>query len=243
MHRVHVLTWWFSAALVSLVVIRQGNIYLSLAVIAIALFLGQKYGADSPWRGALRISLILAIFTVAFRLCIATFIGVGYDAEPLFTLPRLELPSWLAGIIIGGPVSSARLGAALASGITLAAIIILVGAAQSLSSPRRLLRALPTPFYDFALVIVIATSLVPQFVQSVQRIRRAFEIRDLGHPSILQIATPVVEDCLERTLALAASMDIRGFGITRKRTRYRKERFTYQDVLIISVLIALVVFV
>lgn len=230
----HVLTWWICAALLSLLVINQREIATSVLVIALAVAISLRWRGDSPWARALNISALFAVFTILFRILVAIFIGVGYGPEPLFTLPRVALPSWMAGLVIGGPVSTDRLVAAFTSALVLAAIIILVGAAQSLSSPRRILRSLPTPFYDFALVIVIATSLVPQFVVSAQRIRRAYEMRGIAHPSLIQLATPVVEESLERTLTLAGSMDVRGFGATRKRTTFRREKFGKRDALFIS---------
>lgn len=234
MIKVHVLTWWICAALLSLFVIEQKTIATSLIVILVAVLVSLRWRGNSPWARALSISAIFAAFTILFRMLVAIFIGVGYGPEPLFTLPRVALPSWMAGLVIGGPVSTDRLVAAFTSALALAAVIILVGAAQSLSSPRRILRALPTPFYDFALVIVIATSLVPQFVLSTQRIRRAFEMRGISNPSLIQLATPVVEESLERTLTLAGSMDVRGFGATRKRTTFQREKYGVFDVLVVA---------
>ena len=233
--RVHVATWWICAALLSLLSIAaQSNLY-SCVIIGLAMLANRFWSEPSPWSGALRISLILAIFTIVFRLVMAIFIGVGYEADPLFTLPQLHLPSWMAGLIIGGPVSGSRLHATLSSALILATVIILIGVAQTLTTPRRVLRALPNPFYEFGLVIVIAMSLVPQFIESSSRIRRAFLLRGIENPGLIQLATPVVEDCLERTLALAASMDVRGYGAHRRRTSLHREHFALVDILMISI--------
>jgi len=237
----HVLTWWCAALLLSLAVIKAHHLVISLAVVLLALVAHRRWHQNSPWSGALRISVFLAFFTIAFRVAIALLIGVGYEADPLFSLPRIQLPSWLAGLIIGGPVSLSRISAALTSASVIAAIIIVIGVAQTLSTPRRVLRALPSPFYEFGLVIVIATSLVPQFVESTTRIRRSFTLRGIANPSFISLATPVMEDCLERTLALAASMDARGFGAHRKRTRYLREKFTLRDFALIAPLLIVVI--
>lgn len=227
--KVHVATWWLTATLLSLIVIRAQHNLISITVIAVALLAHRLWAQPSPWAGALRISVYLALFTITFRLLVATLIGVGYEANPIFTLPRLHLPNWMTGLIIGGPISAARISAAFSSAIVLAAIIVLIGVAQTLTSPRRVLRALPNPFYEFGLVIVIATSLVPQFIESTARIKRAFALRGIAHPGLVHLATPVVEDCLERTLALAASMELRGYGASRKRTSLHREHFSFVD--------------
>ena len=233
-NKVHVVTWWITAVLLSLIAIEARNNFLCLAIIALAILTHRFCSQPSPWSGALRIGLLLALFTISFRLVMAILIGVGYEADPIATLPQLRLPDWMAGLIIGGPISWSRLTAAFSSALILATVIILIGAAQTLTSPRRVLRALPNPFYEFGLVIVIATSLVPQFVESTTRIKRAFCLRGIEKPSLVQLATPIVEDCLERTLALAASMDIRGYGAERKRTSLHRERFSLLDLIILS---------
>ena len=58
-------------------------------------------------------------------------------------------------------------------------------------------------------------------MQSVARIRRARLLRGDEKPSWRSIALPLLEDSLSRSLELAAAMDARGYGVSRKRTRYR----------------------
>ena len=59
----------------------------------------------------------------------------------LFTLPRLPLPGWAAGVSIGGQVTANALVSALIVGLQLAVILLCFGAANTLASPYRLLRA------------------------------------------------------------------------------------------------------
>jgi len=44
-----------------------------------------------------------------------------------------------------------------------------------------------------------------------------------------QIAMPLLEDSLARALDLAAAMDSRGYGYSRKRSKYRPQKFTLKD--------------
>jgi energy-coupling factor transporter transmembrane protein EcfT len=75
--------------------------------------------------------------------------------------------------------------------------------------------------YEFGVATVIATSALPNLVQSISRIRRARALRGDEKPSWRSIALPLLEDSLSRSLELAAAMDARGFGVSRKRSRYR----------------------
>jgi energy-coupling factor transporter transmembrane protein EcfT len=75
--------------------------------------------------------------------------------------------------------------------------------------------------YEFGVATVIATSALPNLVQSVARIRRARALRGDEKPSWRSIALPLLEDSLSRSLELAAAMDARGYGVTRTRSRYR----------------------
>jgi hypothetical protein len=96
--------------------------------------------------------------------------------------------------------------------------------------------------YEFGVATVIATSALPNLVQSVARIRRARALRGDEKPSWRSIALPLLEDSLSRSLDLAAAMDARGYGVSRKRSRYR--RITWQGLdtaIVLWAAIALVV--
>jgi len=75
---------------------------------------------------------------------------------------------------------------------------------------------------------VVSLSLAPQLVESVQRVRRARQLRGGatgGFHALRSIAIPVLEDALERSLRLAAAMDSRGYGRTATASR-RTRRIT-----------------
>ena len=93
--------------------------------------------------------------------------------------------------------------------------MICVGAANSLANPKRLLRAVPPALYEIGTALVVAVSVLPQFADSLRRVRaaqalRAGETGRLGR--LRRLLVPVLEDALERSLALAAGMDSRGYG-------------------------------
>jgi energy-coupling factor transport system permease protein len=94
-------------------------------------------------------------------------------------------------------------------------MLVCVGAANSLASPVRLVRALPGALYEAGVAVVVAFSLVPQSLVVVRRIRAARRLRgqpDRGLRALRGMALPVLEEALERSVSLAASMDSRGYG-------------------------------
>ena len=138
----------------------------------------------------------------------------------------------MPGIRIGGAVTLERLSSALSEGVIICAIVVIFGAAASLTSPHRLLRVLPIFIYEFGVAVVIATSVLPQLVTSVSRIRQAQRLRGQstkGFASYRRVAIPVLEESLARSLDLAASMDSRGYGVSRKRSRYRPITWNFID--------------
>jgi energy-coupling factor transporter transmembrane protein EcfT len=149
----------------------------------------------------------------------------------------------MPGIRIGGAVTFERLSSAITEGVLICAIILILGAAASLTSPHRLLRVLPVYIYEFGVSVVIATSALPQLVSSVSRIRQAQMLRGQslrGFASWKRIAIPLLEESLARSLDLAAAMDSRGYGISRKRSRYRPIKWRYMDSFVILSAMAVV---
>ena len=87
---------------------------------------------------------------------------------------------------------------------------------------------LPGALYELGVAVTVSLSVAPQLVESVQRVRRARKLRGgtgAGIHALRQIAIPVLEDALERSLHLAAGMDSRGYGRTGGATR-RARRVT-----------------
>jgi energy-coupling factor transporter transmembrane protein EcfT len=135
----------------------------------------------------------------------------------------------MPGIRIGGAVTLERLSSSLHEGVIIATMIALFGAATSLTSPHKLLRVTPSFIYEIGITLVIATSLFPQLAVSARRIRVAQKLRGIEKIRIRSIALPLLEESLARSLQLAAAMDARGYGVSRKRSRYRPQPWLMRD--------------
>ena len=217
----HPLTWWIWSLLLVGAVISANSSWLAGISIAGATILVWRFAADAPWARSFWFSLKIGAFILIIRTLVGLLIGVPIPGTKLFELPILPLPSWLAGVRIGGVITQERLFSSIHEGLIIVAVISLFGAAVSLTSPHKLLRVTPIVIYEFGVATVIATSALPNLVQSISRIRRARLLRGDENPSWRSIALPLLEDSLSRSLELAAAMDARGYGVSRKRSRYR----------------------
>ena len=247
MKNIHVYTWWAVASFLAIAIARSHNPLFALAIVLAASFAVHFWARESAWRKSFRFSLQIALFVIAFRIGASVLIGIPIAGKTLFTLPTLTLPRWMAGATIGGAITQERLSGALGSAIVLASIIAIMGAAQSLTSPQRFLRSLPRIFYEFGLVLVIATTLIPNLFASVAKIREAHFLRGISPRGVKSFATPLIEESLERTLALATSMEQRGYGLSLPRTRYfsehiPRENFSYKDCVLLFFSLSMALF-
>jgi energy-coupling factor transporter transmembrane protein EcfT len=220
--------WGFFIALTA-AVIATGSVFVALGAVGIAALLVYLRREDGPWGSSFKWSLIAGLYLMVIRLIAGILIGVPRPGTTLFTVPRIELPSWLPGIRIGGEVTWERLSSSLSEGLIIAVVIALFGAANSVTSPRKLLRTLPTSLYQVGVALTIATTVLPQLVSSISRIRDAQFLRNGKKVRISSIALPLLEESLCRAIHLAQSMESRGYGSSRMRSRYRPIPFKRVD--------------
>jgi len=228
----HPLTWWIWSIALAIGIARANSPWLAIVVVGCAYLVVRIFRSDAPWSRSFESGLKLGLWILMIRTSFGVLIGTPIPGTTLFRLPIIPLPDRMAGIRVGGDVTQERLFSTAHEGVILAAIIILFSAASSLTSPHRLLRVLPFAIYQFGLALVIATSLVPQFVRSISRIKDAQYLRG-QKISFKKILIPLLEESLARSLDLAAAMDSRGYGSTRVRSRYRAISWNTGDSLII----------
>lgn len=229
----HPLTMWIWALLLIAAVIACDNSWVAIGSIGVATALVIARKDDSPWNRSFWIALRIGAVILCIRAVVGILIGVPIPGTTLFSVPRIDLPSWMPGIRLGGAVTWERLSSSLHEGLIIATVIALFGAATSLTSPHKVLRTLPFFIYEIGITLVIATSIFPQLAQSARRIRTAQILRGRDKISWKQLALPLLEESLSRSLQLAAAMDSRGFGVSRKRSRYRPEKWRNIDSMIV----------
>jgi energy-coupling factor transport system permease protein len=220
----HPLAWWAWALGLAVAVSRITNPLLLLLILAVVAFVVANRRSDAPWARAFKYYLVLALIVIGIRIVFHAVFATGVEPGDhiLFTLPTVHTPAWYAGIHIGGPVSLEGVLAATCDGLRLGTLLCCIGAANVLANPKRALRVLPGALYELGVAVVVALSVAPQLVESVQRVRRARRLRGASgtrRRAIRSIAIPVLEDALERSLHLAAAMDSRGYGRTGAATR------------------------
>ncbi|MFC0600852.1 CbiQ family ECF transporter T component [Streptomyces palmae] len=214
----HAGAWWLWALGLAAAASRTTNPLLLGLLIAVAGYVVAARRTQAPWARSYGAFLKLGLVVLGIRLVFAVFLGSPIPGtRVLFTLPEVPLPEWARGVRIGGAVTAEGLVFALYDGLKLATLLICVGAANALASPARLLKSLPGALYEAGVAVVVAMTFAPHLVADVQRLRAARRLRgrpDRGVRALLQVGLPVLEGALERSVALAAAMDARGYGRT-----------------------------
>ncbi len=212
---VHPVAWWGWAVGLATAASMTTNPLTLLLIIGSATVVVMARRSDQPWGRAFRLYLWIGVAIVVIRVLFRVLLGGTYPGTVLLDLPTVPLPDWVLGITLLGPVTRESLLSGLYDGLRLATIVICVGAANALANPKRLLRSVPPALYEIGTALVVAVTVLPQFADSVRRVRRAQDLRggETGRVRRLRrTLVPVLEDALERSLALAAGMDTRGYG-------------------------------
>ena len=242
----HPLTWWCGAIAIAVAVSVAHNTTFNLAVVGGMCFIVYRVNRhaidQSPWSRGLWFALKIAAIIIVIRTFIGIAIGVPIPGNTLFELPIVDLPEWMAGIRVGGAITQERLTFAFAEGVQIATLICIFAAATSLTSPHRLLRQMPVFIYEFGVALVIATSVLPQLVSSATRIKSAQRMRGIQRRGWAGVALPLLEESLARSLDLAAAMDSRGYGYSRNRSRYRREKMRLHDLSVVFSAVSLIPF-
>ncbi|MET7294746.1 CbiQ family ECF transporter T component [Streptomyces griseoloalbus] len=197
---------------------RTTNPLLLTLLIAVSAYVVAARRPHTPWSRSYGAFLKLALAVLLIRLAFAVALGSPIPGtHVLLALPEVPLPHWAQGIRLGGEVTAEALTFALYDGLKLATLLICVGAANALASPSRLLKSLPGALYELGVAVVVALTFAPNLIADVTRLRAARRLRgrpDKGVRGLLHVGLPVLEGALERSVALAAAMDARGYGRT-----------------------------
>lgn len=211
----HPLAWWAWAGMLAAVALRTTNPLLLGLVASVVAYTVAARRTGAPWARSFSSFLRLGVIVIVIRIAFGVLFGSRAPGTTIVTLPEIELPGWAAGVSVGGPVTAEALVLAFQQGLQLAVLLVCFGAACALTSPYRLLRCLPAALYEVGVALTVALAFAPQAVIAAGRVREAQRLRgrpSRGVRSWRGIALPVLEGALDRAIALAASMDGRGYG-------------------------------
>jgi energy-coupling factor transport system permease protein len=211
----HPGAWWAWALGCATAASTFTNPLLLLLLVGVLGYVVAARRTSAPWARAFVVFLKVAGVVLLIRTVAQIVLGPATSGTLLFTLPEADLPEWAAGVTLGGPVTVESILMAASDGLRLGAVLLCIGAANALANPKRLLSSLPAALHEVGVVVVVAITFTPQLVEAVGRVRAARRLRgrpDRGIRSLVQVAMPVLEDALDRSLALAAAMDSRGYG-------------------------------
>jgi energy-coupling factor transport system permease protein len=209
-------TWWILGICLA-VQSALTTSWLVLFIISISTLLIVFLCRDeSSWSRSIKFYLLLAMAIIIIRVLFRVIFNLEQaPLNPLFVLPSLEISlGFGSNLKLFGAISSQSFFAAVTDGLRLATIILAMGMANSLANPRKLLRQTPGALYEIATAISIAINLAPQLISSLNRVRGARRLRgqSRGLKALPGLVIPVLEDTIDQSMSLAASMSARGFG-------------------------------
>lgn len=211
----HPYTWWALGLAFAISAAATSNIFALLGIIAVVLAITLGAREATPWARSLSFYLVTALAVVLIRVIFRIVFNFDSQTNAAFALPKVTVSlGELGKVELFGRVSWDALLGALRDGLRMAAIILSVGLANTLANPRRLLKNTPGALFEVASAWVIALNMAPQLIDSAKRVKQASRLRGRNQKRNLlgSLIIPVLEDTIERSLALAASMSARGFG-------------------------------
>lgn len=219
----HPAAWWLAALSLatSVAAINHGGFSATAAVVSVAV--GFAFAYSEQARKNFRFICIGMAVLVAVRVLLQNLFGYPMGANVLFTLPSADMPMWLSGLRLGGSVTSESVLFALNDGTRIAAITLAFVSAATVTSPTRVLRALPLAMHNVGMVVVIAVTFLPHLLADLSRVRHASRWRGQQVGGLRQVMAQIInvaESALDRSVTLAAALTLRGFTQTRSHHRW-----------------------
>ncbi len=85
---------------------RTTNVFLLGLIIGVVAVVVAARRTEAPWARSFGAFVKLGVFVVVFQVVLQMLIGSRVPGTTLFTLPSVDLPSWMAGVSVGGPVTA-----------------------------------------------------------------------------------------------------------------------------------------
>lgn len=211
----HAVTWlvWAVAAAAT-AQLAPSPVYVAL-VVGVAAVVVRRHAPATPLARAFPLLVAVGIVFALLRVVLTALTTPG-TGDLLLTLPSFRVPALLGGFRVGGDIGTAVVVRTAAEGFVIVGLMAVFGAFNAVVPHHELLQAAPRAFHEPGLVLTVALAFVPSTIASVQAVREADRARTGGRPvrrgRVLRQVLPVVETGMERAIALAESMDARGFG-------------------------------
>ncbi len=212
----HPVTWWTLAFIgVAIAVISHS---LAPLMIIGGASLASVVVLERNWASSIKLYATLAVVVFLTRLIFRVLFNFAAANQDIaLQLPLIEIDLGFGQPVhLLGPLSYSAINVAVVDGLRLAVIILAIGAASVLAKPSELLKYTPAAVYEIATAVTIAINLAPQLSTSIHRVKRAAALRGRsdGLGIMRSLIIPVLEDAIENSMHLAASMATRGFGRT-----------------------------
>lgn len=164
-------------------------------------------------RGALLLAVGFVVLRVVYRV---VFGGAGGGGTVLVDVPRIRLSGPFEHVALFGPITTGGIVNAAITALPFAALLLAFGLLSVIVDIRALLArgAVRGPVKTVSRVLVIAWATFPGMLDAVRRVRVARDLR--GERGAASLIVPVLEQTIERAIALGASMEVRGFSALRR---------------------------
>ncbi|WP_246150006.1 ATP-binding cassette domain-containing protein [Agromyces intestinalis] len=162
---------------------------------------------------ALRTAALLAVAFVVFRVAYRVlFDGAGGSGFVLLDLPEMRLPAPFGHVVLFGDITVDGLARAVAGALPIALVIVAFGVLNAIVDVSRLFArgARRGPVRGIARALVIAWATFPGLGEAVRSVQLARRLR--GERGAASLLVPVFERTVERAVAVAAAMEVRGFA-------------------------------
>lgn len=211
----HAVTWLVWAIAAALAVELAPNPLYVMLVIAVSALVVEVHGADRPLARAFPLLVALGIVFGLVRVVLTVLTTHG-GTDVLVTLPDATLPRVVGGFTVGGTVELPVLLQTAAESLAVVGVLAAFGAFNAVAAHDELVRSAPRAFHEAGLVVTVALTVLPATLAAVRAVREADRARTGGtvvrRGRLLRLLVPVLESGLERAVALAESMDARGFA-------------------------------
>ncbi len=215
----HPVVWWIWGSCLSVEALLTNNPLLLLLIAVVVINGASARGESGVFGRSFQLYVEMALWVVVVRVVFQIIFGLRVPGNNLFEVPSVTFHIFASPISIGGFVTSQAIVSAISLGIQLADLVLIFGAINAMSNPYRLLRSLPTTFFEVAMVLTVALSFAPEIAIELESVKEARKLRGLpvrGVRAAKEMALPILEGSLERSLKLSSSMEVRGYGIHRE---------------------------